>query len=74
MDTTHNEINRAISDMEFNVRKGQRFAKTNKYRQIRATLRDMRQQQAMGPTFKDIWSYFKIWLINKFKQLDKRFK
>lgn len=72
MDTTHNEFNKAISDMEFNVRKGQPFAKHNKYRQVRATLRDMRQQQAITPTARDIWGYVKMWLINTIKRLNRR--
>ena len=67
MDTTHNEMNNAISTMELNVRKGQPFAKHNKYRQVRATLRDMRRQQAVPPTVKDIWGYVKMGLISKVK-------
>ena len=72
MDITHNEINRAISDMEFNVRKGQRFAKTNKYRQVRATLRDMRKQQEIPPTVRDLWGYFKIWVVTGVKRVNRR--
>ena len=47
MDITHNEINNAISDMEFIVRKGQPFAKANKDRRIRAVLRLMRKEQGI---------------------------
>ena len=72
MDTTHNEMNSAISEMELNVRKGQRFAKHNKYRQVRATLFDMRKQQAIPPTVKDLWGYVKMWVINKVKELKRK--
>lgn len=74
MDITHNEINNAILNMELLVAKGQPFAKANKERQIRAVLRDMRKQQGISPTVRDIWAYIKIWVISKLKGLDRRFK
>ena len=72
MDITHNEINNAISGMEFIVRKGQPFAKANKDRRIRAVLRLMRKEQGTAPTARDIGTYIKIWVINKIKELNRK--
>jgi len=62
MDITHNKINDAILDMQFIVAKGQQGAKYNKNRRIRAVLRNMRDNQAVPPTLKDVWFYFKMWI------------
>jgi len=66
---THNDFNAAIADMEDIVRKGQPFAKRNKDRRIRTILRDMRMKQLKPIIFKEVWFYFKFWLIGKIKVL-----
>ena len=63
MNTTHNNINTAIAEMERVVGKGQPCAKSNRERQIRSVLRSMRIEQRKPPTFGDIWCYFKLWLF-----------
>jgi len=65
MDITHNQINNAILVMENIVAKGQPGAKYNKNRRIRVVLRDMRDNQAMPPTLKDVWYYLRFWVKNK---------
>jgi len=72
MEITHNEINRAISEMDAIVSKGQPFAKRNKERQIRAVLREMRNTQTKPPVFKEVKFYTKMWLINQVKTIWKR--
>jgi len=59
MNLIHNRINDLILNMENIVAKGVPFAKRNKDRRIRATLKDMRIVQSKPPLFKDFWFYFK---------------
>lgn len=65
MEITHNEINNAILKMEVIV------AKANKDRRIRTVLREMRREQGISPSARDIWGYIKIWLIDTIKRLNR---
>lgn len=60
--TTHNKIDKAIEAMEERVAEGQPFAKANKDRRIRETLRWLRIEQARPIIFKEVWCYFRMWL------------
>ena len=73
MKITHNNLNDAISEMEQIVAKGQRFAKWNKDRRIRAVLRKMRAEQAKGPAFRHLWFYFKMWVGVRARQVEDHF-
>ena len=68
MEIIHNDLNQAILSMVTIVAKGQPFAKRNKERRIRATLKDMRERQTLAPQLKDVWFYFKLWLKAKYIQ------
>ena len=63
MDITHNNINELISTITRVVSKGQPFASRNKDRRIRGLLRDVEYNQSMPPSLKEVWFYFKMWII-----------
>ena len=65
MEITHNNLNGAIDSMNLIVAKGQPFAKRNKDRRIRSTLRQMGAEQAKPITFKEVWFYFRLWIKGK---------
>ena len=69
--TTHNKIDKAIAAMEEMVDKGQPWAKANKDRRIRETLRWLRIEQKRPIILKKVWFYFQMWLKNKFRSSNK---
>lgn len=70
----HNQISDNIFELENIVAKGQPFAKRNKERHIRAVLRDMRKNQEIPPTVRDLFFYVKMWLKSKFPAFLGRIK
>ena len=73
MELTHNKLNELVGTMEQVVSKGVPFAKRNKDRRIRATLRAMRREQETPLQFKDIWFCFKQWLTNRLSKAKRSF-
>ena len=66
MEITHNKINDQIAQMETITAKGQRGAKANKTRKLRAVLRQMRVCQGRQITFREVANYLFAWLTPRF--------